>query len=122
MKRAVIAAVIVMIVGFVFFGSITAWFATRRVTVVIANETDESIRSAQVIYEKGKVAVRDVPPHQSRRVHFRATGETSYHLEVVFASGRAAHGMGSYAEPGYSFREHVREKGIENELIRLPAF
>jgi hypothetical protein len=59
---------------------------------------------------------------ESRTGVFYPRGETAYHLVLVFETGATLQGGGDYAEPGYSFREHVGANGISNELISLSAF
>jgi hypothetical protein len=89
------------------------------IKVTISNETSERIHSAELVHESGTIVANDIAPGESRDLQFKARGETSYHLVLVFDSGRRVEGGGNYAEPGYSFREHVRADGITNELAGM---
>lgn len=66
----------------------------------------------------GVVTGEGLALRQTRRLSFKACGESTYVLEATLADGRVLHGKEGYAEPGYALTEKITPAGIEPGPMR----
>lgn len=82
-----------------------------KVRVDIINHASEPLKQA-VIKDQ---TLQNIAVGERKSILFEHTGEGSYQLKVVLASGKVLQGAERYVETGYFIREEVLKEGIKTQ-------